>query len=446
MKLKADMDMLHGSLWNKILLFALPLTITGMLQQLFNATDIAVVGQFVGKEAMAAVGCNAPAINLIVNLFLGVGLGINVVISQAVGRGDKERIHKTVHTAILFALICGTIIGSICIASAPYLMHLMSVPDNIHNLAELYFRIYFLGLPVILLFNFSSAIFASRGDTRTPLVSLMLSGVANIGLNLLFVVVFKMSVEGVAIATVVANLLSVLFLLFILIKRSPNAPTRIELKKLHIYPKELRLVLKIGLPAGLQGMVFAISNICIQSAINGLGSDIMAASAAAFNIEIFAYYLITGFGQSCTTFVGQNYGAGLMDRCRRVLFLTLGLSLLFTALFSAIIMFFAYDLLELFNKDPAVGEFGIIRLEYILIPEVINGCIEVFSGAMRGLGRSLAPAITALVGICGFRILWVATFYQQAPSYERLMACYPLSWLVTMIPLAVVCIRRFRRL
>ncbi len=444
--MRKDMDMLHGTLWSKILLFALPLTLTGMLQQLFNATDIAVVGQFVGKEAMAAVGCNAPAINLILHLFLGVGLGVNVVISQAVGRGDPERIHRTVHTALLFGLISGILIGAFCIMAAPYLLRLMAVPDNIFSLAETYFRIFFLGLPIIVLFNISSAIFASRGDTRTPLVSLMISGVANVGLNLLFVVVFKMSVVGVAVATVVANFLSLSFLLYILVKRSDDAPTRVEFGKLRIYTRELRLFLKIGLPAGMQGMVFAVSNICIQSAVNALGSDIMAASAAAFNIEIFAFYVISGFGQACTTFVGQNFGAGFMDRCRLVLRQSLMLSLLFTAAFSAVTLYFGSELLALFNDDPLVEEYGIIRLEYILFPEVVNSCIEVFSGAMRGLGSSLTPAITALVGICGCRILWVVTFYQVAPSFERLMACYPLSWIVTVIPLGIFCLRKFRRL
>lgn len=444
MNLRSSVDMLHGSLWNKILIFALPLTITGMLQQLFNATDIAVVGQYVSKEAMAAVGCNAPAIHLILNLFIGIGLGINVTLSQATGKGDNDRIFRAVHTSILFALISGVTISAICVYCAPCILSLMSVPDNIFEIAVLYFRIYFIGLPIILLFNFSSSVFASQGDTRTPLICLMISGVVNVGLNLLFIIVFNMGVEGVAIATVVANLLSAFLLIYLLLHK--NGSTKLQLSKLRIYARELKIILKIGLPAGLQGMVFAISNICIQSAINGLGSDIMAASAAAFNIEIFAFYLITGFGQACTTFVGQNYGAHKLERCKSVLWQCLLMSLIFTASFSAITMYFSYDLLHLFNNDHVVEEYGIIRLAYILIPEVINACIEVFSGGMRGLGNSLSPAITALVGICGFRILWVSTYFRLDPSFERLMACYPLSWLVTMIPLSFVCIRKFKRL
>ncbi|MDE6567511.1 MAG: MATE family efflux transporter, partial [Lachnospiraceae bacterium] len=306
-----NMDMLQGSLTDKILKFALPLAATGILQQLFNAADVAVIGQYAGKNAMAAVGSNSPVIGLLVNAFVGIALGANVVISRFTGQKNSDGVRKAVHTSVVFAVLSGIFLTVLGELAAPYLLRLLSVPDDVFPLSLLYLRVYLLGLPVIFLYNFESAIFRSQGDTRTPLICLVISGVINVALNLFFVRVLKMTVDGVATATVVSNLISSAMLFYLLCHRKDHI--RLQVGELRIDRQVLAAMVRIGLPAGLQGMVFSISNLCIQSAINRLGSDVMAASSAAFNIEIFAYYVINSFGQACTTFVGQNYGAGNVD-------------------------------------------------------------------------------------------------------------------------------------
>ncbi len=430
-----NMDMLNGSIANKILLFALPLAATGMLQQLFNAADIAVVGQYVGANAMAAVGSNSPIIGLLVNGFVGIALGANVVISNYTGQQNIIGIKKVVHTSILFSLIGGvgiTLLGEII--SSP-LLHLLSVPHDVFPMALAYLRIYLLGMPVIFLYNFESAIFRSQGDTRTPLICLIISGILNIALNLLFVCVIGMDADGVALATVLSNLLSSA-LLFIMLVRRKDA-IKLHIKNIKIHSTVLKPIVKIGLPAGLQTMVFSLSNICIQSAINSLGSTVMAASSAAFNIEILAYYLVNSFGQASTTFVGQNYGAGKIDRCRRITKVTLAINIGITAVVSSVILLFGKPTLSIFNSDPEIISVGIIRLSFILIPEAVNAVMEVMSGSMRGYGYSLVPAIITFVGVCGIRITWVYTAFKASPTFLTLMIVYPVSWTVTAAVLVI---------
>ena len=440
-----NMDMLQGSLTDKILKFALPLAATGILQQLFNAADVAVIGQYAGKNAMAAVGSNSPVIGLLVNAFVGIALGANVVISRFTGQKNSDGVHKAVHTSVVFAVLSGfflTILGELI---APYLLHLLSVPDDVFPLSLLYLRVYLLGLPVIFLYNFESAIFRSQGDTRTPLICLITSGVINVALNLFFVRVLGMTVDGVATATVVSNLISSAMLFYLLCHRKDHI--RLQVGELRIDGQVLAAMVRIGLPAGLQGMVFSISNLCIQSAINRLGSDVMAASSAAFNIEIFAYYVVNSFGQACTTFVGQNYGAGNVDRCRKVAKVSLFLDLAITVVVSGLLIVFGRPLLGLFNRDPVVTSIGMIRLRYILFAEVVNVVMEITSGAMRGYGFSLVPAIISFVGVCGIRITWVYTVFRASQGFHTLMLVYPVSWIVTAFALCVAYIlflRRFR--
>lgn len=426
---KRELDMLHGTIGRKTLIFALPLAVTGILQQLFNAADIAVIGQFCGKKAMAAVGSNSPVVGLMVTCFIGISLGANVVISRYTGRGDKKSITRGVHTSIIMALIfgiCVTVIGEL--AAAP-LLHLLSVPDEIMDMALTYLRIYMLGMPVIFLYNFESAIFRSQGDTRTPLICLTVSGLVNVALNLFFVLVVGMNVGGVATATVIANAVSS-GMLFYFLSRSSGL-IRISRANFHLDRKIVAEVLKIGLPAGIQGMVFSLSNLCVQYAINSLGSDVIAASAAAFNIEILAFYVLNSFGQASTTFVGQNFGAENFERCRRIIRICLLQDMIFTAAISGLILLFGQPLLSIFNGDPTVISVGFVRLKYILPAEVINVVMEIISGSMRGYGRSLTPAIVTLVGVCGTRITWVWTVFPKAPTFEHLIAVYPVSWAVT---------------
>ncbi len=422
-------DMLSGKLGGKILNFALPLAATGILQQLFNAADIAVIGRYVGKNAMAAVGSNSPLTALIINLFTGISIGANVVIARYIGMKNKDGVKRAVHTSLVVAVLSGIFIGLICEIFAHSLLGLLSIPDNVFNMALLYFRVYILGMPVILLYDFASAIFRSRGNTRTPLICLLTSGLINVVLNLFFVLVMKMTVDGVALATVFANLISSALLVWFLLH---------EDSEIRLFPKELRIdlnifreTIKIGIPAGVQGMVFSLSNLIIQSSINKLGADVMAGSAAAFNIEIFAYYVINSFGQACTTFTGQNYGAGNPQRCRQVLKITLLQDMSLTVALSALILCFGRPLLGIFNSSPEIIDTGMIRLKYILAAEFINVVIEIFSGCLRGYGLSLVPALICTVGICGVRIGWIYTVFPKNQTFSTLMTAYSLSWLVT---------------
>lgn len=441
--MKREIDMLNGSLWDKILVFSLPLAVTGILQQVFNAADIAVVGRFVGENAMAAVGSNGPLVGLMINLFIGISLGTNVVIAQYIGHGNRERIRKAVSTSIIAALVGGILFlaGGECIAV--WMLKLLAVPEEIFDWTLLYIRIYFLGMPVIFLYNVEAAIFRSRGDTRTPMIVLIIAGVINVGLNLFLVCVAGMTVEGVAIATVVSNLISAA-ILFILLLRSPD-DLRIDLKDMRFDRREFVRILKIGVPSGIQGMVFSISNLCIQSGINSLGATVMAASAAAVNIEIVAFYLLNSFTQACTTFVGQNFGAGNIPRCRKVWKDCILLAILFTAACCVTILIFSRPLLGLFNKNPEVIELGRIRLFYLYSAYLFSLLADITSGYLRGFGKSMAPALATLFSVCGVRIVWVYTVFRQFGTFESLLLTYPVSLGLNALVIGVFALMFSRR-
>ena len=420
-----NMDMLHGSLADKILRFALPLAFTGILQQMFNAADIAVVGQFVGKSAMAAVGSNAPVIGILVNFFVGISLGTNVVIAQQLGAGNKSRVSRAAHTSIVVAVLGGilvTLIGELCMEP---LLGFLSVPDDVVELSALYLKIYFAGIPVVLLYNFEASILRSIGDTRTPLYVLVISGVLNVLLNLFFVIVVHMTVDGVALATIASNAVSAVILFVVLLRT--DSPVRIEIKKLGIDISILKRILKIGVPAGIQGMIFSLANICIQSGINSLGTTVMAASSAAFNVEVFAYYIFNSFGQACTTFTGQNYGAGNYDRCKKVMRYSLVMDMVFTLSICGLILLFGKALLGLFTGDTEVIDTGYIRLVYIFSAYIFSLIGDIFSGYMRGFGMSFIPAIVALISICGVRIFWVYAIFPHNATFSNLLMVYPIS-------------------
>ena len=431
-----EMDMIHGPLVPNILKFALPLAATGILQQLFNAADVAVIGQFSGKEAMAAVGSNSSVIGLMVNLFTGIALGANVVIGHATGQGDGEKVSKTVHTSIVLAVLGGilmTIIGEI--AAGPVVVA-MGVPVEVRAMSLLYLRIYLCGMAFIFLYNFEAAIFRSQGNTQLPMVILTIAGVINVILNLVFVIGLNMNVAGVALATVISNVFSSL-VLFIMLCRN-NGNIKVNISKLRIDRQVMNKVLKIGVPSGVQGMVFSLANIVIQSAINSLGATIMASSSAAFNLEIIAYYVLNSYSQACTTFVSQNFGAGQLDRCKQVLKRCILLSWISTLAVAGLIMVNGETLLGLFNSDPGVIEAGVIRLKIIFIAYNFTLLQEAFSGYLRGFGMSFIPALVAVIGICGTRLLWVFTVFQQYPTYNVLMTVYPVSLGVTALIILVV--------
>ena len=411
-------DILNGSMWDKILRYALPVAATGILGQLFNASDIAIVGNFAQGDtvaAVAAVGANGPVIGLLLNIFIGIALGANVVIANAIGRGDSNTVSR----------------GALGQLVAEPVLSMLQVPEDVFPLALKYMRIYLLGLPVIFLYNFEAAIFRSAGDTKTPLIALALSGVLNVILNLFFVIVLNKTVDGVAIATVLANVVSSVVLLRRLLRS--ELFIHVEFKDLCIDWKILWRILKIGVPAGIQGAVFSLSNIVVQSAINSLGKVTMAASSAAFNVEVMAYYILNSFGQACTTFVGQNYGAGQIDRCRKALKLCLIESVIATACAVCIALLSGKYLIALFNNDPEVIRLGMVRMKFIFMSYIFSTIYDCMSGYMRGFGISLAPALLTIFGVCGTRIIWIYTVFPASQTFETIMQVYPISLAINMV-------------
>lgn len=432
---KKDMDMLNGVLWSKILMFALPLAASSILQQLFNSADIAVVGHYAGSRALAAVGSNGPIINLLVNIFVGLSIGANVIISRYLGEDDKTSVRKATHTTILISLISGIIIMCIGLIITRPILTLMSTPDDIIDLAVVYLRIYFLGMPFIMLYNFGSAILRSRGDTKRPFICLLISGVVNVLLNLFFVIVCGMSVAGVGIATVISNIISSGILLYFLMHE--KGVLRIKIRELRIDQKILSKIMKIGLPAGLQGVVFSLSNICIQSGLNSLGSDVVAGSAASVNFDILAYYLLNAFSQACVTFTSQNYGAEKYERCRRITLWCLGFGLIFTIVLDAIFIVFGDTLIRFYTTEPTVIEFALIRMKFVLSFQFLNAIMDVMSGSLRGIGYSLIPALISVAGVCGIRMLWIYTFFANSPTFLTLLSAYPVSWAITSFAILI---------
>ena len=427
-------DILNGSMWDKILRYALPVAATGILGQLFNASDIAIVGNFAEGDtvaAVAAVGANGPVIGLLLNIFIGIALGANVVIANAIGRGDSNTVSRAVHTSIVAAVIGGIIVGALGQLAAEPVLSMLQVPEDVFPLALKYMRIYLLGLPVIFLYNFEAAIFRSAGDTKTPLIALALSGVLNVILNLFFVIVLNKTVDGVAIATVLANVVSSVVLLRRLLRS--ELFIHVEFKDLRIDWKILWRILKIGVPAGIQGAVFSLSNIVVQSAINSLGKVTMAASSAAFNVEVMAYYILNSFGQACTTFVGQNYGAGQIDRCRKALKLCLIESVIATACAVCIALLSGKYLIALFNNDPEVIRLGMVRMKFIFMSYIFSTIYDCMSGYMRGFGISLTPALLTIFGVCGTRIIWIYTVFPASQTFETIMQVYPISLAINMV-------------
>lgn len=431
---KHEIDMLHGSIWNKIPQYALPVAATGILEQLFNASDIAVVGNFTGENgtaSVAAVGANSSIIGLILNLFIGISLGANVVISNAIGHNDRNVVHKAVHTSIIVSVAGGLIVAVTGQFFAGLLLQSLNVPEDVLPLALLYLRIYLIGMPVIFLYNFEAAIFRSIGNTKTPLQALAVSGVLNVLLNLFFVIVLKMTVNGVAVATVISNTVSSAILFVKLIKS--DSIIHVDIKSLKVDWSVFARIMKIGLPAGIQSAVFAVANIVIQSAINSLGTVVMAASSAAFNIEIFAYDVLNSFSQACTTFTGQNYGAGKIKRCRRTFILCIIEDAIASALAIILVLLTGRFLLSIFDSNPEVIETGYIRLKLIFTAYIFSMLYEVMSGYLRGFGFSLVPALLTTIGVCGTRLVWIYAVFPKNRTFSTIMTAYPVSLSITAL-------------
>lgn len=423
--------MLEGSLWDKIIVFALPIALTGILEQMFNAADVAVLGRFVGTEAMAAVGNNVPIVGLIVTLFLGLSLGANVVIAQYIGARHLKEASRAVHTALALSILAGIGVALLGELFAAPLLSLLDVPDAVMPLAELYLRVFLMGMPFMSVYNFASAILRSHGDTGTPLIALLAASALNVVLDLGFVLVLGLGADGVAWGTVLSYLVAASLLIRAL--RREEGVLRLDFRLLRVRRHHAKRIFVIGMPAAVQGMVFCFANLVIQAALNSLGAEVMAASAAAFTIEINMYCVIAAFQQACTTFVSQNYGAGNLPRCREVTRWSLRLNIIAMLVLGALILLFMRPLLRIFNGDPAVVEIGVIRIIYVVVPEIFAVFIDIFSGSMRGYGYSLMPAVVTLVCICGVRLSWVWLVFPHCPTFETLMIIYPISWAVTSL-------------
>ena len=426
-----EIDMCNGPLFGKILIFAVPLMLSGMLQLFFNAADIIVVGQFVGHTALAAVGSTGSLINLLVNVFVGLSVGTNVLVARYYGARDAKHLHETVHTSVLTSVLSGTALIVIGLILAEPLLTLMGTPDDVLDQAALYMRIYFVGMPASMLYNFGAAILRAVGDTKRPLYFLFISGIVNVILNLVLVLVFHLGVAGVAIATVTSQVISAVLVALCLIKT--DAPYRLELKKLRIHKSKLLEIIKIGLPAGMQGAVFSISNVLIQSSINSFGSTVMAGSTAASNIENFVYTAMNALYQTALYFTGQNVGGGKYKRIGKIM----RICVLDVTAIGILLGGGAYlcgsTLLSIYTSDPQVIQYGLERMMFVCLPYFLCGIMDTLVGSLRGMGYSIMPMIVSLTGACALRIVWIMTIFQMNPTLSTLFLSYPVSWFVTAL-------------
>lgn len=424
-----EMNMCEGPLAGKMLIFTIPLMFSGILQLLFNAADTIVVGRYAGSQALAAVGSTTSLINLLVNMFMGLSVGANILISRYYGAKREEDIRETVHTSITVAALGGVLLAVLGNTFAKPLLVLMGSPADVVDLAAIYVKIYFMGMPVIMVYNYGAAILRAIGDTKRPLYYLTIAGVVNVILNLFFVVKLEMSVAGVALATVISQCVSVVLLLRCMCQMEGSC--RLELKKLGIHKEKAVLLLRHGLPAGLQGSVFSFSNVLIQSSINSFGSIAMAGSSAAANIEGFIYTAMNSFQQTALCFTSQNLGGGKHDRITKVL----RNSILMVS-FVGIVMgcgcyLFGEELLSVYSSDPEVISYGLIRFRWIGIPYFLCGIMDALVGMLRGLGYAIVPMAVSIIGACGFRIVWIATVFARFHSLDVLFSSYGISWILT---------------
>lgn len=430
-----EIDMCSGPLLGKILVFSLPLMLSGILQLLFNAADIIVVGQFAGKTALAAVGSTGSLTNLIINVFIGLSVGSNVLVARFFGAKRDREVSRTVHTAITISLIFGVFLAIFGNIAAKPLLTLMGTPEDVLDQAAIYMRIYFVGMPVIMLYNFGSSILRATGDTRRPLYYLLLAGVVNVVLNLLFVIVFHMGVAGVALATILSQCISAGLIVLSLMQN--DGPCHLNLRKLHVYKSELLRMIQIGLPAGFQGAIFSISNVLIQSSINSFGSTAMAGSTAASNIEGFVYTAMNTFHHTAVNFTSQNLGARKYDRLGKVMLQCLALVSGIGIVLGGGAYLAGHVVLRIYNNDPQVIEYGMLRLAMICVPYFLCGIMDTLVGGIRGLGVSILPMIVSLVGACLLRIVWIYTIFQWDRTLETLFLSYPITWGVTALAHAV---------
>lgn len=441
---KNRIDMVRGPLTGKIMSFVLPLIATGILQQSFNSVDIAVVGKFASQQALAAVGSNGMIISVIINLFLGISVGANVVIANYIGSGNKHGIHRAVDTVCSVALASGIILLTVGICIARPILEMMDTPSDVINLATRYLRIYFLGMPFMMIYNFGASVLRSKGDTKRPFYVLIISGIINVLLNLVLVICFDMNVAGVAIATVVSNIISAA-IIFIILKRE-SEPFKLTSGWGKIYKYEIWEMMRIGIPAGVQGMIFSFANIIIQSAVNSFGTNAIAGSAAALNYEYYCFYVIVAFAQAATAFTGQNFGAGKIERCRKACLICLVLSIICCGSLNLFIVWQKEFFTGVFTDNPEVMHYAYFRLRYILMWQFIASSYEITGASLRGMGYSLTPTILTVFGTCLLRIGWIWTICRSTQDITLVFTVYPLSWAITGIFVSVAWILIIHRL
>lgn len=428
-----EMDMCSGPILRKMLMFALPLMLSSILQLLFNAADIVVVGKFAGDNSLAAVGSNTALINLLTNLFIGLSIGANVVAARHYGAKAWDDLRRTVHTAMLLSMLSGALLLVLGVIGAEQMLIWMQTPEEVLPLATVYLRIYFLGMISTMVYNFGSALLRAVGDTKRPLYFLLCAGIINVILNLLFVIGFQMDVMGVAIATVISETVSALLVLRCLVKEKGGI--HLELRAMRIDRKKMLQILRIGLPAGFQGVVFALSNVVIQSSVNIFGNIVVAGNSAAANLEGFVYMAMNAFYQTTLSFVSQNYGAGEQKRINRIVLLGEACVIVTGTLLGNMVVFFGNDLLQIYSNNPEVIAAGMVRLHYISMIYALCGIMDVMVGALRGIGYSIMPMIVSIVGVCVLRLIWLATVFQipEFHKIETVYLSYPVTWILTSL-------------
>lgn len=426
-----EMDMCSGPLFSKLVVFAVPLILSGILQLLFNAADIIVVGKYAGHESLAAVGSTSALINLLVNVFIGLSVGANVLVAQYFGAHRMKDLEETVHTAMVLAVGGGLFLVVLGVLLADPLLTLMGTPQDVLPLSALYMKIFFVGMPATLAYNFGSAILRAVGDTKRPLYFLLSAGIINVLLNLFFVIYLHMGVAGVALATVISQCISAALIVQCLMRA--NAPYRLRLNRLKIVREKLHAIAKIGLPAGLQGAIFSISNVLIQSSVNSFGSVAMAGNTAAANIEGFVYTAMNAVYQTALSFTSQNFGARNYERMTRILWYCQGLVIAVGIVMGGGSVLLGTQLLGIYSSDGQVIQYGINRLRIISGPYFLCGIMEVMVGGLRGMGCSLLPMFVALTGACVFRVVWIFTVFSVSRTLQTLYISYPVSWTITFM-------------
>ena len=429
MKESYEINMCEGPILGKVLIFSIPLMLSGILQLLFNAADVIVVGRFAGSQSLAAVGSTSALINLLINVFMGFSVGVNVLVARYYG-GRKERdVSETVHTAVTLSLVCGLILVAVGLALTRPLLELMGTPDDVIDKAVLYMQIYFIGMPANMLYNFGSAILRAVGDTKRPLYYLSAAGVVNVILNLISVIIFHMDVAGVALATIISQIISALCVLRCLMCH--ESCLKIRLGELKIHKEKLMGIVKVGLPAGMQGAIFSISNVLIQSSVNSFGSIAMAGNTAAQNIEGFIYNAMVAVYQANLSFTSQNYGAGKFSRINRIMFICIGVVSVVGFSIGVLAYGAGTSLLSIYSSDPEVIAYGMTRLQIIGLTYFTCGIMDTMVGSIRGIGYSVLPMLVSLTGACLFRIIWIFTIFQWSHTLLTLYLSYPASWVLT---------------